>query len=267
MKKFFLGLAFGIAIAGVIGLLLAFPSYGDKIAVLRIKGTITSSPSFLEESVSPESLYPAIEKIEKDPTIKGVLIEINSPGGSAVASRELSIAVKSIKKPKVCWMGDVAASGAYWIASACDRIVADPLTLTGSIGVTASYLQFAGTLDKYGVTYERFVTGPYKDTGSPFRNLTEEERHGMFMLVNETFQVFLEDLQKNRKFTAEELEMLKSGGMFLGKDAVKIGLVDDLGSWYDAKEMIKNQTGTVDPEFIEFRKPGMSFLELLGSFM
>jgi protease-4 len=184
-----------------------------------------------------------------------------------VASREISMAVKSMEKPTVCWMGDLAASGAYWIASACDTIVADPLTLTGSIGVTASYLQFAGTLEKYGVTYERFVSGEEKDSGSPFRNATEEERRSMDRLVNETFRYFLDDIVKNRGLDSEAVETIRGGGLFLGKDALEIGLVDELGTWQDAKEISKNMTGAFRPEFVEVQRKGLSIFELISAFI
>lgn len=269
MNKFFIfGLFAGLGVALLLGaVLVSLPAYGERIAVIRIKGTISSSSSLFTETISPETIFPLIDKIESDPFIKGGLIEINSPGGSVVASREISMAIRDMKKPTVCWMGDLAASGAYWIASACDRIVADPLTITGSIGVTGSYLQFAGTLEKYGVEYERFVSGEYKDTGSPFRNITEEEELGMNRLVNEIFLYFLEDVKKNRYLTQEEVNVIKNGGVFLGKDAIKIGLVDELGTWKDAKGIMANMTGAHDPQFVEMGKKSLNVLDLVSLFI
>jgi len=268
MKKFFLGLIAGLGIALLLAAAFAsIPAYGEKIAVMRIKGTISSSPSLFVESVSPEFIFPMIDEIERDPGIKGVLIEINSPGGSVVASREIAMAVKNMEKPTVCWMGDLAASGAYWVASACDTIVADPLTLTGSVGVTASYLQFVGTMEEYGVKYERFVSGEEKDAGSPFRNLTESERLGMFRLVNETFKYFLDDVIKNRGLDENAVNSIKRGGLFLGKDALTMGLVDELGTWQDAKDIVKNRTGTLNPQFVEMQKKGLNIFDLMSGFI
>ena len=268
MKKFWLGLIAGLGIALLaVAAFASIPAYGENIAVLRIKGTISSSSSLFVETVSPESIFPLLEKIEEDPSVKGVLIEINSPGGSVVASREISMAVKRMKKPTVCWLGDVAASGAYWIASACDTIVADPLSLTGSVGVTASYLQFAGTMEKYGVTYERFVSGEEKDAGSPFRNLTESERENMFRLVNETFRYFLDDVIINRELDENAVSSISDGGLFLGKDAKEIGLVDELGTWYDAKDIIKNKTGAIAPQYNEMQRRGLNLLDLISGFL
>jgi protease-4 len=268
MKKFFLGLIAGLGIALLlVAAFVSMPVYGEKIAVMRIKGTISSSPSFFVESISPETIFPIIEEIDEDPTVKGVLIEINSPGGSVVASREIAMAVKNMEKHTVCWLGDVAASGAYWIASACDTIVADPLSLTGSVGVTASYLQFAGTMEQYGVTYERFVSGEQKDAGSPFRNLTEEERLGMFRLVNETFRYFLDDVVENRGLSESVVNSIKRGSLFLGKDAQKMGLVDELGTWQDAKKIVKNQSGVTYPQYVEMQKKGLNIFDLLSGFI
>lgn len=268
MNKFLLGILAGLGIAALlVAAFASVPAYGDKIAVMRIKGTITSSPSIFTGSMSPESVFEMIDEIEGNPAIKGVLIELNSPGGSVVASREISMAVRDMEKPTICWMGDVAASGAYWIASACDTIVADPLSLTGSVGVTASYLQFAGTLEKYGVTYERFVSGESKDTGSPFRNTTEEERDEMEELVSEIFRYFLEDVVKNRNLDDDSVDAIKGGGLFLGKDAKDIGLVDELGTWHDAKDIAKRETGAVYPEYVEIQKRGLNILELISAFI
>ena len=253
-----------IAIAGAS--LLSATSYTGKIAIIRIKGTITSSPSILESSISTEDAFAMIDKVESDPSIRGALIEIDSPGGSVVSSREIAEAVKGMKKPTVCWLGDIAASGAYWVASACDTIVADPLSLTGSIGVTASYLQFAGTLEKYGVRYERFVSGESKDAGSPFRNLTQEEAAGMSQLVDETFQYFLDDVIRNRNLPDEYVERIRGGGLFLAKDARMIGLVDELGTWNDAKEIAKSATGLRSPQFMELQQRGTGLLGLLSNF-
>jgi len=149
--KFFLGLGAGVGVIIIIlalSFMLSGVSFGNKIAVMNIRGTITFSPQFFMESVAPDDVFSMIERIEEDPTIKGALFVINSGGGSVVASREIAQAVKSMEKPTVCWMGDVAASGAYWVASACDHIMADPLTMTGSIGVTASYLEFSELFDE-----------------------------------------------------------------------------------------------------------------------
>ncbi len=265
--KFFIGLGVGVgaALLIILGLLLVSGiGFGNKIAVINVRGTITSTPSLFFETVTPEDMFSLIKKAEEDPSVKGVLFEINSPGGSVVASREISRAIKNMKKPTVCWMGDIATSGAYWVASACDYVMADPLSITGSIGVTASYLEFSKLFEKYGITYERITSGERKDIGTPFRNLTKEEREKLEYLTNEIFQYFLREVRENRNLTETQIEKIMSGDIFLGKDAVSLGLIDSVGTVQDAKDKAKELAGIERAEFAELKKKGLSLLDLLG---
>ncbi|NIO23125.1 MAG: signal peptide peptidase SppA [Candidatus Aenigmarchaeota archaeon] len=262
--KFLLGLLIGAAVVIFVAGMFSLVSFGSTVAVIRVKGTITSSPSFLFETTTPEEMLSIIEKAEEDPTIRGVLFEINSPGGSAVASREIAYALKRMEKPTVCWMGDIAASGAYWIASSCDHIMADPLTLTGSIGATASYLEFSQLFEKYGITYEQITSGERKDTGTPFRNITEEEREKLQYMIDEIFKYFLDDIKKTRNLSQEQVDQISSGDVFLGKDAIEIGLIDSLGTIHDAKEKAKELAGVEYAEFVELRGRGLGLFDLLG---
>jgi protease-4 len=268
--KFFLGLIAGAGlIVIVLGVVFAlsvsgFSGFGSKIAVISIQGTITSSPSFLTESVTPNDVFALIKTAEDDPSIKGVIFEINSPGGSVVASREMAYAVRNMKKPALCWMGDIAASGAYWVASSCDHIMADPLSMTGSIGVTASYLEFSKLFEKYGITYEQITSGERKDIGSPFRNMTEEEKEKMEYIINEIFEYFLSDVKERRNLTESQVEQIVSGDIFLGKDAVNLGLIDSLGTFQEAKEKAKELAGVEQADFVTLKKKGMSLFDLLG---
>ena len=179
-------------------------------------------------------------------------------------SREIAYAVKSMEKPTLCWMGDIAASGAYWIASSCDHVMADPLSMTGSIGVTASYLEFSELFEKYGVTYEQITSGESKDIGSPFRNMTAEEREKFEYLTDEIFNYFLNDVIANRGLSETQVEQIKSGYIFLGKDAIDLGLVDSLGTMQDAKDRAKTLAGAEYADFVELRKSGISIFDLLG---
>ncbi len=265
--KFFLGLGVGVGIVSIVIVALLFSSgftFGNKIAIINIRGTITSTPSFFIDSITPDDVFSMIKKAEDDPSIRGVLFEINSPGGSVVASREIAYAVKNMKKPKLCWMGDVAASGAYWIASSCDYIMADPLTLTGSIGVTASYLEFSKLFEKYGITYEQIISGERKDIGSPFRNLTEEERGKLEYITGEIFEYFLNDVINNRNLTESQVEQITSGDIFLGKDAISLGLIDSVGTIQDAKDKAESLAGIEYADFVSLKKKGISLFELLG---
>ena len=132
--------------------------FKDKVVVIPIDGAITTQESgglFAAEEASSSKIVSYIKKANKDQSVKGIIFAINSPGGTVVASEEIVNAIKQTKKPKIAWIREVGASGAYWVASACDEIVADPMSITGSIGVISSYLEFSGLMKKYGVGYER----------------------------------------------------------------------------------------------------------------
>ena len=146
----------------------------SKIAVIPIYGTITigNYNSLLQQSTTSSStIINFLNQAEKDKSVKAILLEINSPGGTAVASSEIADKVSSIQKPVVAFIREVGASGAYWIASSCDKIVANPLSITGSISAISSYLEFSDLMENYGVKYEKLTSGEYKDIGSPFRSL------------------------------------------------------------------------------------------------
>lgn len=265
--KFFIGIFVGIGIVMLLMLASMFASespFGNKIAIIKVHGTIAPSPQMLTETFTPDEAFSFIKKAEEDPTIKAVLFEIDSPGGSVVASREIAYAVSEVKKPTLCWMGDVAASGAYWIASSCDHIMADPLTLTGSVGVTASYLEFSKLFEKYGITYEQITSGGSKDIGSPFRNMTEDERRKMEYITNEIFTYFLNDVKAKRNLTQSQIDQIKSGDVFLGKDAVALGLIDSTGTISDAKEKAKQMANVKEADFVSLEKKGLNLLDLLG---
>lgn len=266
--KFFLGLGVGVGVVVIVMAVSLFSytgfTFGNKIAVIDIRGTITSTPSFLIDAVTPDDVFSMINSAEENPNIRGVLFQINSPGGSVVASREIAYAVKNMEKPTLCWMGDIAASGAYWIASSCDYIMADPLSLTGSIGVTASYLEFSKLFEKYGVTYEQITSGERKDIGTPFRNLTEEEREKLEYLTSEIFNYFLDDVRENRDLTESQVDQIISGDIFLGKDAVSLGLIDSVGTIQDAKDKAKELAGIEKADFVALKKKGIGLFDLLG---
>jgi protease-4 len=270
MKKrnyqFLIGLLIGFSMALILALLGLNISAGNQIAIIRVNGVITSSPTLLQESTTPDTFASLVESAESNPSIKAVLFQINSPGGSVVASREMVSTIKSMKKPNLCWMGDVAASGGYWVSSACDHIMSDPLSLTGSVGVTASYLSFENLFEKYGIEYEQITSGERKDIGSPFRNLTSEEREKLQYIVEETYKYFIADIIASRNLSQAQVEEINSGDIYLGKDALDLGLVDSLGSFSDSKEKIRELARLDHAEFVVLEPKGLSLLDLLGGF-
>ena len=156
-----------------------------NVAVIPIKGTIQveRSSGFGFQGTSSSDVVKLIKKADKKDDIKVILLDINSGGGSAVASAEIAQAVKSCEKPIYAVIREAVASGAFWIATSADNVFAHPLSVTGSVGVIASYLQFSGFIDDYNVTYERLVSGKYKDAGTPLKEMTDEEnnpKEGLF---------------------------------------------------------------------------------------
>ena len=239
----------------------------SQIAVIPIKGVITveGSGDFLSGNGASSTLVTSfIKQAENDENIKGIILEINSPGGGVVASEEIANAVKNTKKPTVAWIREVGASGAYWIASASDAIVADPLSITGSIGVISSYLEFGGFLEEHNVTYERLVSGNYKDTGTPFRTLQEDERDILQSKIDKVHDFFVSEVASNRDMEKEEVEKLSTGIFYLGSEAQELGLVDYLGGKDKVEEVMKEFTGLEDINFVSYQER-RSFLDLFQS--
>lgn len=207
------------------------------ITVIKIEGIISDSEeSLFKNPTSSASALEFIHKATEDPSIKGLLIRINSPGGTVAASQELYRAILNAKskKPVVITMGDVAASGGYYIAAAADAIFANSGTITGSIGVITSYLNLHDLLTMIGVEGVTIKSGKYKDIGSPTRALTEEERKIMQKLLDDSYHQFIKDVAKGRKMDIKTIKELANGLIYTGNQAHKAGLVDFIGDYYKA---------------------------------
>ncbi len=245
--------------------LLDSPISGDLvnngIAVVRIEGPIllSSSGSLLgRASASSDDIIKNLEKAENNNGVKAIILEINSPGGTVVASKEVADKVKSIQKPTIALIREVGASGAYWIASSSDLIIADELSITGSIGVISSYLQFSGLLDNYNVTYERLVTGEFKDTGSPFKELTQSERNMLQSKLNIIEAKFVSDVAKNRKMKLGDVQKLANGEFYLGIEAKQNGLIDLTGNKALAIQKAKEMANITKENVVEYvKKPSL----------
>jgi protease-4 len=198
--------------------------------LVRIEGEIHSGRSTYS-SVGSESILAKLREIEKMPNVKGILIEINSPGGTVAASQEIYNELMHLRKTKkiVVSMKDVAASGGYYIASAADSIFAESGTITGSIGVIAMSPNIKGLMDRYGVEMRVFKAGKYKDSLSPFRDSTDEEVVLMNKMLKDTYTRFIEDIAKGRNKTVASIEELAEGKIYSGDDAFRNKLVDDIG--------------------------------------
>ena len=227
----------------------------NYIAVIPINGIITVSGDgigFNVEGTSSSEIVSFIEKANKNPSVKAIILEINSPGGTAVASREVAETVKNSGKPVVSWIREVGASGAYWIASSSEVIVADPLSITGSIGATGSYLQFSELFEEYGITYERLTSGKFKDTGNSFTALTSEERKLLQSKIDQIHEVFVDEVAANRNLARDKVGRLATGEFYLGKEAKELGLVDYLGGKETAVDFAEELAGIDKSELIRY---------------
>ena len=185
--------------------------------------------------------------------IKAIIFEINSPGGSAVASEEIANAIKRTNKTTVAWIREVGASGGYWVASSTDYIVANRASITGYIWVIASYLEFPGLLEEYNVTYRRLVSGRYKDIGSPFKEMTEEENAIFQQTLDELRDYFVDEVAKNRNMSRKDVDKIANGLFYLGIQAKELGLVDELGSKDEVIAYIEGKEG-IKADVVKYKK-------------
>ena len=243
-----LGLAIlAFIIAGFMGIILGLSSPErmgtGNVMLLSLSGPITTQPSqgiFGTEPPMSSFIIDNLKRADEDPSIDAVVLSIDSPGGGAVASYEVVEALKDVDKPTVAIIRSVGASGAYWVASAADRIYANPFSMVGSIGVTSSYLEVSGLLERYNITYERLVSGDFKDAGSPVRKLTDEEREVLQTQIDRVHEIFMDDVIENRGLSGSDLEVISDGRVFLGAESVDYGLVDELGNMNDVEEYLED---------------------------
>ncbi len=227
-----------------------------NVALIKIHGTILSekSASFLPSSqaVSTE-IAKLIEKADQDPGTGAIMVEINSPGGSAFATKEIADALKRSSKLKVCYIREVGASGGYWIASSCNKIYADQLSIIGSVGVIGSYLEFAGFLKNYNITYQRLVGGQYKDAGSPFKELTADEKELIQQRIDLLHQIFIREVKQNRNLDNEKIKEISQAAFYLGDQALDLGLIDQLGGRQEVEKYLEKELNK-SIQIVEFKK-------------
>lgn len=238
-----------------------------NVAIIPIYGEISNSPSGLgllsTEGTSPEKIKLYINRVKNDDSIKAVIFDINSPGGAVVPSQEIAAMVRDLNKTKYAVISDVGASGAYWIASSCDKIFANPLSVTGSIGVIGSYLDFSELFSKYGITYNSLIAGSLKDIGSPYKDLSEGEREILQKKLNIIHAVFVSEVAYNRNMSFESVAELATGEFFLGVEALQLGLIDGFGNKEGALEEIKKEFNATNVNIVEFKEQ-KSFIESLA---
>jgi len=213
---------------------ISIPS-GDKIAIIEISGVILDSKDTLEE----------IQTVSKNDKVKGVIIRINSPGGGVAPSQEIYSELRKLssKKPLVASLSSVAASGGYYIASAAEKIVANPGTLTGSIGVIMSFSNVQGLFEKVGLKNNVVKSGKYKDIGSPHRDMTLDERKLLQSVIDNVHNQFISAIVAGRKLDRKSVEKVADGRIFSGEQALALDLVDSLGTIRDAIKLTATMAG------------------------
>ena len=222
---------------------------GAKVAVVNLTGTIISS----------RDIVSTLQTLAKNKSVKAILLRVDSPGGGVAASQEIYEEVESIRdsvKPIVVSMGSLAASGGYYVSCGATRIVANPGTITGSIGVIAMFPNYAKLMQKLGLQMDVIKSGKYKDSGSPFRQMTEQDKKYFQGVVDDSYDQFLNVVAKERKLSVNNLKKFADGRVFTGAQALKLGLVDTLGSFEDAVKIAAKLGGIKgEPVVVEARKP------------
>jgi protease-4 len=240
---------------------------GDAVAVLRLDGAIASSAqdAFTVQGITPGRVDDLLEQATAS-AVKAIVVRVNSPGGSAVASDQIYRALLDFDRPIVIWMDEMAASGGYYIACGGDYVFAHPDTLTGSIGVISQFLNVEELLDEVGVDVVVITSGPRKDIGSPFREMAEDERALWEGITDEVYEGFVEVVAQARDLPLEEVRELADGRIYTGRQAQALGLVDEVGTLDDAIAKAAELGGIEgEPQVIELR-PTLTFFDLMLGF-
>ena len=217
-----------------------------QIAVIHVEGVILGGrgqSGLWGENGGVDGIIRQLHEARDDDAVKAIILRINSPGGSATASQELGEEILKVRaggKPVVSSMGDIAASGGYWLAACTERIYANPSTITGSIGVYMPYANWEELYQKIGIRNERIQSGPHKDILSPDRAMTATEKALLQAMVNDMYEQFVTVVSEGRKLPPEQVRLLADGRIYTGRQALASGLVDEMGNLYDAID------GTVD---------------------
>ena len=238
---------------------------GNIIAVYYAFGEIDAALS-AEEGINPDKVINDLRKIREDETIKALVFRVNSPGGSAYGSEQIwrEIALMKEKKPVIVSMGDYAASGGYYISCAADYIVANPTTLTGSIGIFGMFPNFGGLMkDKLGLHFDMVKTNKFADMGSINRPFNEGEKEIMQHYINNGYELFVKRCADGRGMSTEAIKKIAEGRVWTGEAAKELGLVDELGGLDKALEIAVQKAGVESYSVINFPSPENPILSLL----
>ncbi|HBE44654.1 MAG TPA: signal peptide peptidase SppA [Deltaproteobacteria bacterium] len=236
---------------------MAGKSFGEKIGIVEIEGVIVQSKDAMEDII----------RFKENEAIRGVIVRINSPGGSVGPTQEIYREIKKLRENKKVYvsMGSVCASGGYYIATAGEKIFANPSTITGSIGVIMEYAVIEDLLKKIGIQAGALKSGEFKDTGSPLRQMKPEEKRYLQEVLNSIHEEFIKDVAEGRKMSLEETSKLSDGRIYTGTQAKQLGLIDTIGNFYDAVDAMKKVLEIKGkPELVYGKRP-FSFLKWITS--
>ena len=237
---------------------------GNVVAVYYASGEIDGTQGEGSEYIDSEEMAADLRRLKEDEDVRAVVLRVNSPGGSAYGSEQIWYAVSELKKekPVIVSMGDYAASGGYYLSCCADTIVAEPTTLTGSIGIFGLYPNVQGLTEKIGLDFDVVKTNRFADFGTPGRPLNADESSLMQMMVNEGYNLFLERCAQGRGMTKEEVDKVGQGRVWTGADALELGLVDELGGLDRALEIAVEKAGVEHYTLMSYPAP-RPFLESL----
>lgn len=228
----------------------------EKIAVVDLDYTIYFS----------ESLTRQFKQYREDNSIKAIILRVNSPGGGTAASHEMYEEIKKTRdsgKPVIVSVSSLAASGAYYASCGANMIVANPSSLVGSIGVIIQYISVKDLADKLGIKDVTIKTGDLKDTGNPFRDVNEKDLNYLRDVINDSYELFLEIVSKERKISMDSLRNIASGRVFTGRQGLKLGLVDTLGTFDDAVNIAARYANIEGEPKLVKEKTKKYFMEIL----
>ena len=228
----------------------------DKVALVKLEGLLISSERIVEE----------LNGYAEDSSIKAIVLRIDSPGGGVVPSQEIFNAVRHARsegKKVVVSMGSVAASGGYYVAAAADQIVANPGTMTGSIGVKMEFANVEKLFEKIGIKGMVVKSGEFKDVGSPFREMTEREKLLLQGVIDDVQTQFIEAVAEGRKLPVEEVRTIADGRIFTGRQALALKLVDKMGDLEDSIRIAADLAGIKGKPYVVKKEKKMPFFEYL----
>jgi protease-4 len=233
-------------------------AFSDRIQVVDVEGQLVESRQILDQ----------LKRYEDSNSVKAILLNVDSPGGGVAVSQEIYTEIKRLREKKdkivVAYLSSTGASGAYYISCAANKIIANPGTIVGSIGVIAEWVNYADLLEWAKLKDIVFKTGEFKDTGSPSRALTENERKYFQGLIDDMYVQFVEAVSSGRKLDLQQVRSMADGRVFTGRDARERKLIDEIGNFQDAVDITAKLAGiSGKPRLLRLNRQRVTLLDVL----